>query len=710
MTRALLGALVLVCVWLLGPLAATAHVGHDRPKLEVGKRPAAPAAGPRGRAALAAPGPLRLSRTADGTYVAGFELRNTGDGPLVVYRVAIATENDGGAQAPGGLGIQTLPRASVGIPPGQSRLYNVVWHPTQTAATQVFAHVIVVTDSAPPDVQEFDRPLMVGIVADRRPLLLRRILSLAVFCPLLVALAALAIRARPTASPRLLRGAAAVVAALSAALGAVPLFAFIRGLGREAGNGGLQLIERSGSGAALEYFLAVDGLTAPLLPVPGLVLFATVVAARDASLPRFSVLAAPLASAVALALTAQSLPLLAVAVVAASLAGVMLAAAGGTGRRLEPGAARLLVAGVVGCAAFVWLVLHLSRASGSGHLLDGSVVDSVTTLPDVLRESLHGHLAEAPLFGLPASHAAWVLAVVSAGALMLVAPFHRIAGELAADADPAHAGMASACLAVVGVFILLRFGVLFSPEAARWGAPGLAVVGAVTLLATLARAATASDLRVVAASLAALPVGMTWLSASSLTPQGTQGALALAVSRPVAATLLVLCAGAIVSRTGEHALSRAGGIARSAPGLGVALFLAVLASAAAPGGAGFWGALLGLLGTAGRAPLTAVALALGAAGAVAVHARLWPLVVGEPHPDWRKSADLEAFGGKVPDLRPGSERAWAVSLGVALILLTAAPRAWIGVSNHVVLDALPLLDPPGPTQVASRAPRGRVTA
>ena len=160
--------LALACLLPVG--AAHAHIGHEKQKLELGKRPTSPREGPRGRATLSSSGaPVRLVRAGDGTYIAGFELKNTGDGPLQVYRVAIRGAEDGGARPPVGLGIQTLPKATTVIRPGESRLYNVVWRPDQTSVSQAYGHVIIETDSAAPGAETFDPPIYLGIVADRRP-------------------------------------------------------------------------------------------------------------------------------------------------------------------------------------------------------------------------------------------------------------------------------------------------------------------------------------------------------------------------------------------------------------------------------------------------------------------------------------------------------------------------------------------------------------
>jgi NADH-quinone oxidoreductase subunit M len=365
---------------------------------------------------------------------------------------------------------------------------------------------------------------------------------------------------------------------------------------------------------------------------------------------------------------------------------------------------KLLFMGVIASATFLWLTHHLARVTTDVVALDGSRSDMAFLLQDASRELLHGHAIAGDLLGLPIVRGLAVLAIVCAGALSFAAPFHRLGADLAAELDAAPAAVIVAMSSLAGAFVLLRFGVLLSPEAARWASPGLAILGLVTIVAAVASAATTTDLRRLAGVLPSAAAGALFVAASSLTPQGTQGAIAIAVSRPLAAALLVLLAGALVSRTGDADLSRWGGFGRQAPRLAGALVVALAASAGLPGGASFWGAWLGLLGSVGRAPAIGALFAIGLVATAMVHARLWPLIAGRPDPGWERSAALEPFGGTVPDLRAGGERAWAFVLLAPLVLLTLTPRSWLGVSNQLVLDVLPYVDPPGPTQVAETAP------
>ncbi len=699
-----LAVLFLALAWLLPLGSAHAHIGHGKQKLELGKRAAAPREGPRGRAAISAQSsPVRLVRAGDGSYVAGFELKNTGDGPLQVYRVAIRGTDDGGPKPPIGLGIQTLPKATTVLGPGESRLYNVVWRPDQTSVTQAYGHVIVETDSAAPGASEFDPPLYLGIVADRRPAPLRHILLIAILLPLLAAAAALAARLRPAGGERALRAAATVIATLAVAASAIPVATFVRSAGVEDGNDGVQMIERAVVGG-VDLFLGVDGLTAPLLPIPAVLLLACVLAASDGRVVRLCLFGAPLTSAALLLLSGQSLPLSAVGLVGAALFASMLTTTR-TGGRLRPGGFKVLVAGGVASAAFLLLTHYLARATPDVIGVDGKPLELVFALPDAAREILHGHAsADFRAIGLPGPRGLFVLTLITAAALSFAAPFHRAPAEVVTEAESSDAALAIGALSLVGGFVLLRFGVLLSPESARWGAPAMATIGVLTIAGAVARASVDTDLRGLAGALPSATGGIVWVAASSLTPQGIQGAIAVTIAKPIAAALFILCAGALVERTGSAELASFRGVGRSAPRLAFALVVAALASTAAPGGASFWGAWLGLVGAVGRAPGVAFALAFGLALAIAAHTRLWRLFAGAPNPSWERAPALEPFGGRLPDLRSGRERAWAFVLVATLVLLTLAPRSWLSVTNHVVLDVLPIVDPPGPTQVASRSP------
>ena len=83
----------------------------------------------------------------------------------------------------------------------------------------------------------------------------------------------------------------------------IPLALFVRSVGREDGNDGVQMIERAVV-SGVDLFLGVDGLTAPLLPIPAILFLACVLAAPDGRVVRLCALGAPLTSGALLLLAA----------------------------------------------------------------------------------------------------------------------------------------------------------------------------------------------------------------------------------------------------------------------------------------------------------------------------------------------------------------------------------------------------------------------
>jgi NADH-quinone oxidoreductase subunit M len=141
---------------------------------------------------------------------------------------------------------------------------------------------------------------------------------------------------------------------------------------------------------------------------------------------------------------------------------------------------------------------------------------------------------------------------------------------------------------------------------------------------------------------------------------------------------LLLMAAWLARRSSSFLITRAGGIAVTAPtfaGLGTAI---VLAAVSAPGSAGFAGAMLALAGTYERYPAAAVVAALGCLAVAATGARIVRRV----------------YHG--PPLVPAAEVRWREwILLVPLLVFTIG----IGVAPSLVLDrfgegALPAMEPP----------------
>lgn len=668
---------------------AAAHGTHGRTtKLELGpKREATPPAGPRGRAQLESTR-IRLLRDDEARYVAELRVKNVGQGPLRVHRVGLAA-SEAWPESPPGLGVQALERDAP-IPPGGSRSYQLSWRAESARAEQLQATVEVDSDSAAPDALYYDAPVRASVWADRRVGPARYLLSLLVLLPLLLPLSALVAARLPALGERLLRRAAVAVTGAHAAAALWAFVRFDRGFGRADGNEGLQMIERASLGGGLEWFLALDGVSAPIVAALALTAFASLAALGPSARGHGVAIASAglLLSSSSLFLVAQSPALLVASLGVAAAASVAMVGAASTStraaRHLAPAALLSLIA-----VAIVGHLLAHHAPSEQGAL--------AATLPEIVRHGLHLHEGDASWLGLPTPRAAWAFAAVAALPLLGLLPFHGWSSALVRDTAPGVAALAMASLGAIGGALLLRIALVLLPGESAWGTPALLALSLGTALLLGLAALGEPDPKRLVGRLSALSGALVVVALCSRTAQGLQAAVLLITARTLALPLLVLTAEAFARRLG--ALERhTGGVAATAPKLAALWVLALLAASGLPGGASFWGVWLGLSGVVARTPAAGfVAIAAVAVVALA-HLGGFGRASRQADPAWRTSERLASHAGKVPELFP-RELVWAVPLAVALLALAVLPRSVGSTTDTLVIDALPAIDPPGPTQI-----------
>ncbi len=678
---------------------ASAHLGAEQPRIVGRARPELPREGPRGRLEIVGDGTSPKLRLVPGRSEATgtFQIKNVGEGPLEVFRVGFERE-EGLPRAPAGVGISSGERETKPLQPGEVRTYTVTWRWDESRAMQLYGTLAVETDSAAPGAAVYDATQVVALVADRRPSHLRSILSLAALAPLLATLFALLAKTR--LHERRVAQIGAAIAAFAAAIACVPLASFARRLSREDGGWGLQHIERARMFGDVEYFVGVDGLSAPLLPLAAVVLFAAAASARPGRPSAASIVGwgGVLASATTFFVVSQSLALSAVAlcVAAAAASGLVWSAAGAAQRSV---ALQVTIALGASAIAFVAFVVLVRSASFPSRLWDGTLVERTLALPELAREVAHGHVARdgARLLGMPFDRGAVTLLALALAGVGAIVPFHAWAPAVTRLGGSTAALLLGATSILSGV-ALSRFSVALYPEATRSASTLLCVLGLVSVALAGLRACVDSDLRDLVGRLAIASGGLALFSLGTATPAGIQGHLAITITRALALPLAALAVSALAERTGDTTLERGGGLARATPWLASLWVLALGAAALAPGSGGFWGALLAIVAAMGRAPWLALAMVGALALSTAGSLRGLSAVMGPPPAWWKASAHLEPNGGTPADLRR-DDLPWALVLALLLVALAVGPRLWLDLSDATIMDVYRSAEPQGPTQV-----------
>jgi NADH-quinone oxidoreductase subunit M len=276
-------------------------------------------------------------------------------------------------------------------------------------------------------------------------------------------------------------------------------------------------------------------------------------------------------------------------------------------------------------------------------------------------------------------------------------PLHGWSSALVRESAPGAAALAIASLGALGAVLLSRVALVLLPAESAWGAPTLLALALASAILLGLAALGERDPKRLAGRLTALSGGLVVVAIASRTAQGLQAAVLLITARTIAVPLVVLTAEAFTRRLGTLD-GREGGVAATAPKLAALWVLALLAASGLPGGASFWGVWLGLSGTVARTPTAAIVAVFAVMIVAMAHLAGFGRASRRADPAWRTSERLAAHAGKVPDLFP-RELVWAVPLGLALLALGVLPRSVGTTTDTLVIDALPAIDPPGPTQI-----------
>jgi NADH-quinone oxidoreductase subunit M len=270
-------------------------------------------------------------------------------------------------------------------------------------------------------------------------------------------------------------------------------------------------------------------------------------------------------------------------------------------------------------------------------------------------------LAARPIAGAGQLLPALFLLAAFAPALPLF-PLHAWAPRVYVAAPPQVAILIGAGLASAASYGVIRICVGLFPQGVAAAAPVLVALCAVGALYGALAAARENDARRLIAFVALSQQALVAMAVLTATGTSLRGAVLASVSHALVIAALVLVTLELARRSSSFLLSRAGGLASSAPRLAGLTAFALLAAAGVPGTAGFAGTVLALAGVWERHP---------AASAVAVVASIAMAAVAA-------GVLRRAYHG--PPIVCGRDVGWRelilmAPLVVALVGLGVAPRA-----------------------------------
>jgi NADH-quinone oxidoreductase subunit M len=656
----------------------------------------------RGRILLALPrgaaGPLELAPSwrepgTPGAWVGEIAVVNVGSEPLTVSRVAVRGDEDD---------VRSPPRVTVrfkeGAPtsatlaPGASKSLLVSFAPDNHRVAQAFGHVIVTsTDEQAGEVAMGFRaqlPTGLGWAGEHA-------LSLLVAWPLAVVLFAGGMRAAGRPDHRFVRCAAIAVAVIELLLALWAYRRFAPGLGRADGNDGFQLVERSVwvRSVGAEWYVGVDGTSVVLVLLAAVVgLVALLVAAETRRTDGAYAALALLSSGVFGVLVALDAVLFVGAWVTVLLASVVLVGGWG-GAHAYRTAAKLGALGALGAAALLIAIVALSGASGRTFLVDGTPMTHTMALPELARTSF---AASPPILGVPLVDAAWLLIFIAAAIATPVVPMHGWLSDALEDGPASAAIVLGGVGVALGPYLLVRVGLGALPEGAHWAGSSIAALGGLGAAWGALGALAQRDLRRFVAYTIVANGGLALYAFGSLTTQGIAGATLALWAHGLAAAILLGVASALERRVGTCDVVRLQGLVGEAPVLAVLLAVGLGLSLGVPGLVGSWALVLAIAGGLAPHPFVALWMAGAIVVSAAAHGRVARLLLFETvDPGWRRSRQLEAFAGRLPDAT-SLEMTAMVPLAALAVALGLWPAPLLTPMESAARDASAAVEPPIP--------------
>jgi NADH-quinone oxidoreductase subunit M len=271
-------------------------------------------------------------------------------------------------------------------------------------------------------------------------------------------------------------------------------------------------------------------------------------------------------------------------------------------------------------------------------------------------------------------------------------PFHTWLPDAGGQAPIGAAVLLVGVLDKVGTFGFLRYNLPLFPEASRFFAPMVIVLGIIGIIYAALLAIGQKDMKRLVAYTSVAHFGFIAIGVFAFTTQGGTGAVLYMVNHGIATGALFLVVGFLVARRGSALISDFGGAGRLVPWIYGAFFITGMASLALPMTNSFVSEFLVLLGVFSRNPTAGVLATLGIV--VAALYVLWMIqrtMHGPLNPELPKMRDLSG------------REAWVIApLLVLIIGLGVYPKPLLDVINPAVQATLHDVgqSDPQPTEVA----------
>jgi len=220
-------------------------------------------------------------------------------------------------------------------------------------------------------------------------------------------------------------------------------------------------------------------------------------------------------------------------------------------------------------------------------------------------------------------------------------PFHTWLPDAHVEAPTPISVLLAGVLLKMGGYGFFRISMPMLPDAAQWAAPGLAVLGAISIVYGAFVAMAQTDFKKMVAYSSVSHMGFVMLGLASMTSSGVHGALLQMFNHGIITGGMFLLVGVLYDRAHTRDMGAFGGLGAKVPVYGGVLSMFSLASLGLPGLAGFVSEFLSLLGGFSRYPVITGICVLGIVITAAYTLiMLQRVLMGALNERWSRLADI----------------------------------------------------------------------
>lgn len=190
-------------------------------------------------------------------------------------------------------------------------------------------------------------------------------------------------------------------------------------------------------------------------------------------------------------------------------------------------------------------------------------------------------------------------------------PFHTWLPDTHEQAPSTISMVVGGVLMKIGAYVLFRIGVGILPDAVKYWATLIAVIGVINIVYAALVAMVQRDWRRLLAFSAISHMGIVLLGVAAMNQAGLQGGIFMTISSGLLSGLLFFLIGAIKERTGTTIIAALGGLSKPLPILAGFLLAAALGSLGLPGMSGFISEILTFMGAFEVFPVLSIVGTLG---------------------------------------------------------------------------------------------------